>query len=176
MLASLSQHHSCLSNPARKNGAGKANIFNAFSLFVKHVRCKLTLIFLFCYSNFKACNDAIYDTIVSIFMMFQIVDREGEQFRKLFIGGLSYDTTDEGLKSHFEQWGEVVDCVVMKDPATKRSKFKFQCSNVKSSVTGHVVSALSHTEKRLVWTMHRRLDPIYWMGRLLILKGQHRKK
>lgn len=49
-------------------------------------------------------------------------DPEDEQFRKLFIGGLSYETTDESLKSHFEQWGEVVDCVVMKDPNTKRSR------------------------------------------------------
>lgn len=42
--------------------------------------------------------------------------------RKLFIGGLDYRTTDEGLKTHFEQWGEIVDVVVMKDPKTKRSR------------------------------------------------------
>ena len=47
-------------------------------------------------------------------------DPEGEQFRKLFVGGLSYDTTEDGLRGHFETWGEVVDCVVMKDPATKK--------------------------------------------------------
>ena len=47
---------------------------------------------------------------------------EPEQFRKLFIGGLSYETTDEGLKNHFEKWGEIVDCVVMRDPNTKRSR------------------------------------------------------
>jgi heterogeneous nuclear ribonucleoprotein A1/A3 len=43
-----------------------------------------------------------------------------EQFRKLFIGGLSYETTEESLKGHFEKWGEIVDCVVMRDPQTKR--------------------------------------------------------
>ncbi|ENN72176.1 heterogeneous nuclear ribonucleoprotein A1, A2/B1 homolog [Dendroctonus ponderosae] len=47
---------------------------------------------------------------------------EPEQFRKLFIGGLDYHTTDESLKKHFEQWGEIVDVVVMKDPTTKRSR------------------------------------------------------
>jgi len=47
---------------------------------------------------------------------------EPEQFRKLFIGGLDYRTTDESLKKHFEQWGEIVDVVVMKDPNTKRSR------------------------------------------------------
>ncbi|XP_046982733.1 heterogeneous nuclear ribonucleoprotein A1, A2/B1 homolog [Schistocerca americana] len=47
---------------------------------------------------------------------------EPEHVRKLFIGGLDYRTTDESLKQHFEQWGEIVDVVVMKDPKTKRSR------------------------------------------------------
>lgn len=47
---------------------------------------------------------------------------EPEQFRKLFIGGLDYKTTEETLRSHFEEWGEIVDCVVMRDPQTKRSR------------------------------------------------------
>ncbi|XP_066998992.1 heterogeneous nuclear ribonucleoprotein A1, A2/B1 homolog isoform X2 [Anabrus simplex] len=47
---------------------------------------------------------------------------EPEHVRKLFIGGLDYRTTDESLKKHFEQWGEIVDVVVMKDPKTKRSR------------------------------------------------------
>lgn len=45
-----------------------------------------------------------------------------EQNRKLFIGGLSYDTTDEGLKGYFSKWGEIVDCVVMRDANTKKSR------------------------------------------------------
>uniref|UniRef100_A0A061QLH9 Putative hnRMP n=1 Tax=Cupiennius salei TaxID=6928 RepID=A0A061QLH9_CUPSA len=49
-------------------------------------------------------------------------DTEPEQFRKLFIGGLNYKTTEESLKSHFEQWGEIVDCVVMRDRNTRRSR------------------------------------------------------
>lgn len=48
--------------------------------------------------------------------------REPEPVRKLFIGGLDYRTTDESLKQHFEQFGTVVDVVVMKDPKTKRSR------------------------------------------------------
>jgi len=47
---------------------------------------------------------------------------EPEQFRKLFIGGLNYKSTEESLKSHFEQWGEIVDCVVMRDPHTRKSR------------------------------------------------------
>ncbi|XP_070312243.1 heterogeneous nuclear ribonucleoprotein A1-like [Odocoileus virginianus] len=48
--------------------------------------------------------------------------KEPEQLQKLFIGGLSFETTDESLSSHFEQWGTLTDCVVMRDPNTKRSR------------------------------------------------------
>ncbi|XP_041945243.1 heterogeneous nuclear ribonucleoprotein A1a isoform X1 [Alosa sapidissima] len=48
--------------------------------------------------------------------------REPEQLRKLFIGGLSFETTDESLRAHFEQWGTLTDCVVMRDSETKRSR------------------------------------------------------
>ncbi|XP_069121553.1 heterogeneous nuclear ribonucleoprotein 87F-like [Argopecten irradians] len=49
-------------------------------------------------------------------------DPEAEQNRKIFIGGLSYETTEDGLREHFGQWGEITDCIVMKDPSTKRSR------------------------------------------------------
>lgn len=51
------------------------------------------------------------------------LDPNAEQFRKLFIGGLSYETDEDSLRAHFEQWGEIVDCVVMRDPNTKRYLF-----------------------------------------------------
>lgn len=47
---------------------------------------------------------------------------EPEQFRKVFIGGLSYKTDDDTLKSYFEKFGELVDHVVMKDGQTGRSR------------------------------------------------------
>uniref|UniRef100_A0A3B4AD22 RRM domain-containing protein n=1 Tax=Periophthalmus magnuspinnatus TaxID=409849 RepID=A0A3B4AD22_9GOBI len=47
---------------------------------------------------------------------------EPEQLRKLFIGGLSFETTDESLRAHFEQWGTLTDCVVMRDSNSKRSR------------------------------------------------------
>ncbi|XP_076437514.1 heterogeneous nuclear ribonucleoprotein A1-like 3 [Babylonia areolata] len=49
-------------------------------------------------------------------------DPNSEQFCKLFIGGLSYETDEKSLRSHFEQYGEIVDCIVMKDAQTKRSR------------------------------------------------------
>ncbi|XP_059108812.1 heterogeneous nuclear ribonucleoprotein A3-like [Peromyscus eremicus] len=48
--------------------------------------------------------------------------KEPEQLRKLFIGGLSFETTDDSLREHFEKWGTLTDCVVMRDPQTKRSR------------------------------------------------------
>ncbi|XP_041509316.1 heterogeneous nuclear ribonucleoprotein A3-like isoform X5 [Microtus oregoni] len=48
--------------------------------------------------------------------------KEPEQLRKLFIGGLSFETTDDSLREHFEKWGTLTDCVVMRDPQTKRCR------------------------------------------------------
>ncbi|ELW60761.1 Heterogeneous nuclear ribonucleoproteins A2/B1 [Tupaia chinensis] len=50
------------------------------------------------------------------------MEREKEQFCKLFIGDLSFETTEESLRNYYEQWGKLTDCVVMRDPASKRSR------------------------------------------------------
>ncbi|GIZ48590.1 hypothetical protein CKM354_001164300 [Cercospora kikuchii] len=41
---------------------------------------------------------------------------------KMFIGGLNWETTDQSLKDYFSQFGEVVECTVMRDGATGRSR------------------------------------------------------
>ncbi|XP_067650309.1 RNA-binding protein Musashi homolog 2-like isoform X4 [Haliotis asinina] len=41
---------------------------------------------------------------------------------KMFIGGLSWQTTAEGLREYFGKYGEIKETMVMKDPATKRSR------------------------------------------------------
>ncbi|KAL6070006.1 hypothetical protein STEG23_001515, partial [Scotinomys teguina] len=48
--------------------------------------------------------------------------KEPEQLRKLFFGGLSFETTDESLRSPFKQRGTLTDCMVMRDPNTQRSR------------------------------------------------------
>jgi len=54
---------------------------------------------------------------------YQGQDRKKENNqKKIFVGGLSYTTTEETLTSHFSQYGELVDVVVMKFPDTKRSR------------------------------------------------------
>ena len=47
---------------------------------------------------------------------------EPEYFRKVFVGSLNYTTTEESLRKHFEQFGELVDCVIMKESKTGKSR------------------------------------------------------
>ncbi|KAF9917913.1 hypothetical protein BX616_010859, partial [Lobosporangium transversale] len=41
---------------------------------------------------------------------------------KMFIGGLNWETTDESLKTYFSRYGELTDCMVMKDPISNKSR------------------------------------------------------
>ncbi|CAH9099714.1 unnamed protein product [Cuscuta europaea] len=41
---------------------------------------------------------------------------------KLFVGGISWDTTEERLRAYFQTFGEVVEAVIMKDRATGRAR------------------------------------------------------
>ena len=42
--------------------------------------------------------------------------------KKLYVGNLSYSTTEESLNGLFAQFGEVVSAIVIKDRATGQSK------------------------------------------------------
>ncbi|KAH8820952.1 hypothetical protein F5884DRAFT_68477 [Xylogone sp. PMI_703] len=43
-------------------------------------------------------------------------------YRKMFIGGLNWETTDQSLKEYFSQFGDVLECTVMRDGASGRSR------------------------------------------------------
>lgn len=47
---------------------------------------------------------------------------EKDILNKIFVGGIHPDTTEESLKEHFSKFGTIVDHVIIKDPATKRSR------------------------------------------------------
>ena len=40
----------------------------------------------------------------------------------MFVGGLSLDTTNESLGEFFSKYGELTDCIVMRDGDSKRSR------------------------------------------------------
>lgn len=45
-----------------------------------------------------------------------------EHLRKIFVGGLSINTTAETMRQFFCQFGELADAVVMRDPISNRSR------------------------------------------------------
>ena len=40
----------------------------------------------------------------------------------MFVGGLSWQTSEDSMKEYFAQFGPVVEALVMRDPATKHSR------------------------------------------------------
>lgn len=49
-------------------------------------------------------------------------DMDEDEQGKLFVGGLSWETTQENLQRYFSRYGEVIDCVVMKNSESGRSR------------------------------------------------------
>lgn len=43
-------------------------------------------------------------------------------YTKVFVGGLAWETQNETLRLHFEQFGEILEAVVITDKNTGRSK------------------------------------------------------
>lgn len=41
---------------------------------------------------------------------------------KLFVGGISWDTTEERLRDYFQAFGDVIEAVIMKDRNTGRAR------------------------------------------------------
>ncbi len=47
-----------------------------------------------------------------------------KSLRKLFVGGLAFETTREDLVEHFSYFGAIANAYVIYDPITKQSKSK----------------------------------------------------
>ena len=64
---------------------------------------------------------------------------------KLFVGGLSWQTSQEKLREYFGQFGSVTDVLVMKDPITQVSLEVSQqfshscCQTMTNQLTNHPV-------------------------------------
>lgn len=75
---------------------------------------------------------------------------------KMFIGGLNWETTEDGLKNYFSKYGNVVELKIMKDGATGRSRgFGFLTFENPSSVdevvkTQHILDGKVIDPKRSI--------------------------
>ncbi|XGW28934.1 hypothetical protein V3C99_008607 [Haemonchus contortus] len=84
-------------------------------------------------------------------------ETEPENFRKIFVGGLTGNTTDEVMREFYQQFGELTDIIVMRDPNTKRSRgFGFVTFASKANVDAamaarpHVIDGKTVDPKRAV--------------------------
>ncbi len=49
-------------------------------------------------------------------------EMQPECYRKVFVGSLNYTTTEETMHEHFSKFGEIVDCVIMKETKSGKSR------------------------------------------------------
>lgn len=74
----------------------------------------------------------------------QPVPVEAEKLRKIFVGGLVANSTDESLREFYSQFGDITDVIVMRDPNTRRSRgFGFVSFTTKSMVEFYYVFSLN---------------------------------
>eukprot|EP01084_Bolivina_argentea_P175537 303956_1 len=77
---------------------------------------------------------------------------EERRSRKLFIGGVSFSTTDEDFFQYFAKYGELEDCVLIREKNTGESRgFGF--------VTYKDKAVSEHVAKQQLYLDGRRLDP-----------------
>jgi len=63
---------------------------------------------------------------------------------KLFVGGLSWQTTVEKLKEYFGQFGDITDVYLLKDPLTQRNRGFGFITFSNQDALGRVAAVPSH--------------------------------
>jgi len=71
-------------------------------------------------------------------------DKTEHRSGKIFIGGLHSQTDTESLEGYFKQYGEIKECVIMRDPCTKRSRGFGFVTFVNPSAVEKVVKKSNH--------------------------------
>lgn len=67
-----------------------------------------------------------------------------ECFRKVFVGSLNYTTNDETMREHFGKYGEIVDCVIMKESKSGKSRGFGFVTYLKSDMVDEMMKARPH--------------------------------
>ncbi|CAL8104287.1 unnamed protein product [Calicophoron daubneyi] len=80
-------------------------------------------------------------------------DDADDDSRKLFVGGLSWETTENDLKEYFSRWGKVTQCIIKLDRFTGNSRgFGFVTMENEECVS-KVLSVSEH------WLKNKKIDP-----------------
>ncbi|KAJ4501628.1 hypothetical protein C8R41DRAFT_6263 [Lentinula lateritia] len=88
----------------------------------------------------------------------------------MFIGGLNWDTTDEGLRAYFSQFGKVDACTIMRDPAGRSRCFAFLTFEEPASVNAvmvkeHILDGKTIDPKRAIPRQeHQRATKLFIGG------------
>ncbi|UJR15585.1 hypothetical protein I4U23_002521 [Adineta vaga] len=70
-------------------------------------------------------------------------DLEPEALRKVFIGGLSYKTDDQTFRDYFSKFGDIDDCIIMRDRDNRSRGFGF-VTYLSSSMVDRLMAARPH--------------------------------
>ncbi|KAJ7067864.1 hnRNP A1-gamma isoform [Mycena amicta] len=90
---------------------------------------------------------------------------------KMFVGGLNWDTTDEGLRNYFSQFGKVDACTIMRDPSGTSRGFAFMTFEDAAAVTlvlgrEHILDGKSIDPKRAIPREEHLRNTRYFVGGL----------
>ncbi|GLB44646.1 putative RNA recognition motif containing protein [Lyophyllum shimeji] len=90
---------------------------------------------------------------------------------KLFIGGLNWDTTDEGLRDYFSQFGKVDACTIMRDASGTSRGFAFLTFEDPDAVNAvvardHVLDGKAIDPKRAIPREEHLRNTRYFVGGL----------
>ncbi|KAA1474066.1 hypothetical protein DENSPDRAFT_781178 [Dentipellis sp. KUC8613] len=92
-------------------------------------------------------------------------------YSKMFVGGLSWDTTDEGLRSYFSEFGKVDACTIVRDPDGKSRGFAFLTFEDPASVNAvmireHFLDGKAIDPKRAIPREEHLRNTRYFVGGL----------
>lgn len=81
----------------------------------------------------------------------------GPSTGKIFVGGLSWETNEETMRSYFEKYGAITDCVIMRDRHTGHPRGFGFVTYADDSVAAKVASQRHDLDGRQV----RSLGPFF---------------